>query len=105
MNTALESSLVLIDHSQDMQPLLEDLENITAVAVDTESNSLYAYYERVCLIQFSTPTVDYLLDPLALPPEEIQQLHPFFRRRAHPESISRGRVRFDRSIARLRVYV
>ena len=36
------------------------------VAVDTESNSLYAYHERVCLIQFSIPGEDYLLDPLAI---------------------------------------
>jgi ribonuclease D len=36
------------------------------VAVDTESNSLFAYRERVCLIQFSTPQEDILVDPLAL---------------------------------------
>ncbi|MCX6025377.1 MAG: HRDC domain-containing protein [Chloroflexi bacterium] len=37
------------------------------LAVDTESNSLFAYRERVCLLQFSTPSEDLLLDPLALP--------------------------------------
>jgi ribonuclease D len=34
--------------------------------VDTESNSLHAYREQVCLIQFSTSRKDYLLDPLEL---------------------------------------
>jgi ribonuclease D len=33
--------------------------------VDTESNSLYAYQEQVCLIQFSVPGTDYLVDPLS----------------------------------------
>lgn len=36
------------------------------IAVDTEANSLYAYTERVCLIQFSIPGQDYVLDPLAI---------------------------------------
>ena len=36
------------------------------VAVDTESNSLHAYRERVCLIQFSTPAADYIVDPIKL---------------------------------------
>lgn len=36
-----------------------------AVAVDTESNSFYAYRERVCLIQLSVPGGDYIVDPLA----------------------------------------
>ena len=36
------------------------------VGVDTESNSLFAYQEQVCLIQFSTTEADYLVDPLAL---------------------------------------
>ena len=37
-----------------------------AIAVDTESNSLHAWRERVCLVQFSTPVADYLVDAIAL---------------------------------------
>ncbi len=36
------------------------------IAIDTEANSLYAFREQVCLIQFSIPAADYLLDPLTL---------------------------------------
>ncbi|MDH3943128.1 MAG: HRDC domain-containing protein [Anaerolineae bacterium] len=46
------------------------------IAVDTESNSLYAYREQVCLIQFSTPSADYLIDPLAI--EDISPLGSIF---------------------------
>jgi ribonuclease D len=46
------------------------------IAIDTESNSLYAYREQVCLIQFSTPSQDYLVDPLALP--DLELLSPVF---------------------------
>ncbi len=45
--------------------LLETLSAQPAIAVDTESNSLYAYQEQVCLIQFSIPGADYIVDPLA----------------------------------------
>lgn len=45
--------------------LLHDLSSCPVVAVDTESNSFYAYYERICLIQLSTPDADYIVDPLA----------------------------------------
>jgi ribonuclease D len=50
----------------DLQSLTEELRRWPHLAVDTESNGLYAYRERVCLIQFSTPKADYLVDPLAL---------------------------------------
>ncbi len=36
------------------------------IAIDTEANSLYAFREQVCLVQFSIPDADYLLDPLSL---------------------------------------
>jgi ribonuclease D len=36
------------------------------LAVDTESNNLYAYRNRVCLIQISTRQKDYILDPLRI---------------------------------------
>ncbi|MEN6410057.1 MAG: HRDC domain-containing protein [Anaerolineaceae bacterium] len=47
-----------------------------SIAVDTESNSLFAYQEQVCLIQFSTPDTDYLVDPLAL--KDLSILAPIF---------------------------
>ncbi len=36
------------------------------IAVDTESNSLFAYKEEVCLVQISTPDQDFLFDPFVL---------------------------------------
>jgi len=36
-----------------------------AVAIDLEANSLFAYREQVCLLQFSTAVGDYIVDPLA----------------------------------------
>ena len=36
------------------------------LAIDTESNSMYAYRGRTCLIQISTPDEDLLIDTLAL---------------------------------------
>ncbi|MCU0481196.1 MAG: ribonuclease D [Anaerolineae bacterium] len=50
---------------------LEEVVNILAreplIGIDSESNSLHAYQERVCLIQISTRTHDYLIDPLSIP--------------------------------------
>jgi ribonuclease D len=45
--------------------MLEILRSEPAVAVDTESNSLYEYYERICVIQFSVPRGDYIVDALS----------------------------------------
>jgi ribonuclease D len=45
--------------------MLRRLMTEPAVGVDTESDSLYAYQEKVCLIQLSIPNADYLVDPLA----------------------------------------
>lgn len=61
----LHSLPVLVQTPDRFKALIQDLERQSRVAVDTESNSLHAYRERVCLIQFSTPDTDYVLDPLA----------------------------------------
>jgi ribonuclease D len=58
------------------QQMLGDLTAQPRLAVDTESNSLHAYREQVCLIQFTTPTQDYVLDPLAL--ADLSALGPLF---------------------------
>ena len=46
--------------------LCADLRECRRVAMDTESNSLFAYRERVCLVQISSNREDFLIDPLEL---------------------------------------
>jgi len=67
---------VWVDHSNFFKQMIGDLSTQPRVAVDTESNSLHAYREQVCLIQFSTPLKDYVVDPLAL--EDLSSLSPIF---------------------------
>jgi ribonuclease D len=47
--------------------MLAALADQPAVAIDTESDSLYRYFHKVCLIQVSTRSADFLVDPLHLP--------------------------------------
>lgn len=65
MNQQSLETWTLIQTDADMRHLLPVLRSYPAIAVDTESNSLYAYRERVCLIQISVPGADYIVDPLA----------------------------------------
>jgi len=57
---------VYIDHDRQFRRLVDQLTTEPLIAVDTESNSLFAYRERVCLVQLSTRTADYILDPLRI---------------------------------------
>ena len=57
---------VWVDKPEPFNRMLGDLTAQPRLAVDTESNSLHAYREQVCLIQFTTPSKDYVIDPLAL---------------------------------------
>ncbi len=61
-----------------LEELRTSLEQETAIAVDTESDSLYSYFEKVCLLQFSTRSDDSIVDPLALP---VAPLGPIFEDR------------------------
>jgi len=56
---------VLITQSEQLDAMLRKLMNAPVVGVDTESDSLYVYREKVCLVQLSIPEVDYVVDPLA----------------------------------------
>lgn len=53
-----------------------ELVSYPRLAVDTEANSLHAYREQLCLIQFSTPLSDYLVDPLSI--KDLLALNPIF---------------------------
>ncbi|MEP7285470.1 MAG: HRDC domain-containing protein [Chloroflexota bacterium] len=66
----------IINTQSGLRKLALHLKRESCFAVDTESNSLYAYHERVCLIQISTLTQDWLIDPLAL--DTLSPLAPLF---------------------------
>jgi ribonuclease D len=70
------SAPILVDTATALKHLAELLSKEPRLAVDTEANSLHAFQERVCLIQFSTPRTDYLVDPLAL--DDLTYLAPIF---------------------------
>jgi ribonuclease D len=59
-----------------LQKMIDDLVTQKRVSVDTESNSLHAFREQVCLLQFSSTNEDYLIDPLAL--KDLSALAPIF---------------------------
>jgi len=71
---------LLITTADDLCRLIEKLAPEPAVAVDTESNSLFAYHERVCLLQLSVAAGDYLIDPL-----QVNDLSPLATLFANPQ--------------------
>ena len=66
----------LVTKPERFQRVVDALLNQAIISVDTESNSLFAYREQVCLIQFTIPGHDYLVDPLAL--KDIRSLGKVF---------------------------
>ena len=71
---------ILVADEDSLGQLVRALVSHPVVAVDTESNSLHAYRERICLIQFSTPAADHILDPL-----KLRDLHPLAPLLPHPD--------------------
>jgi ribonuclease D len=51
---------------KDLQHMLAILTGQHRIAVDMEADSLYHYFEKVCLIQFSSEKDTFILDPLAI---------------------------------------
>lgn len=55
----------LITSKDEWRACFEILRGEPCMGVDLEANSLYAYREKICLIQISVPGHDFILDPLA----------------------------------------
>ena len=71
MHNINPAQLVLTNSS--LRDVVKKLSLQPTIAVDTESNSLHAYQERVCLIQFSTREEDFIVDPIAITNLDILQ--------------------------------
>ena len=57
---------IFVNSQETLNQMVADLKKAPSIAVDTESNSLHSYQERVCLIQISIPESDYLVDPFPI---------------------------------------
>ncbi|MDX2160253.1 MAG: HRDC domain-containing protein [bacterium] len=67
---------LIVSTPEALRQLAETLKREPLIAIDTESNSLYAYRERVCLIQISTRDQDFIVDPF--PIKDMSPLAPVF---------------------------
>lgn len=67
---------IWVANKESLDYLAKNLSRQKIIGVDTESNSLFAYQEQVCLIQFTAGGGDYLVDPFAF--DDISVLGPIF---------------------------
>jgi len=75
-----DTPLVLVEDQERLAELARILEREPAIALDTESDSSYSYQEKVCLLQISDRTTDYLIDPLRVP--DLSPLGPILANRS-----------------------
>ncbi len=69
----------MIETRADLDALVQDLLVEKVLAVDTEADSFYHYFDKTCLVQIGTRRQIYLIDPLALGgPAERAPLGPIF---------------------------
>jgi ribonuclease D len=59
-------SYTLISTDEAFRSMLERLTAAPRLAIDIEADSLYHYFEKVCLIQISTDIDTFILDPLSI---------------------------------------
>ncbi len=65
MNAELDPKTVhIVNDTDTLNNCMEKLRSSGEIAVDTESDSLFVYYEKVCLIQISAGGQSYVIDPL-----------------------------------------
>lgn len=57
---------VVVDSAAGLEALLERMRAAPRFALDTESNSMHAHRERICLVQVSLPELDAIIDPLVV---------------------------------------
>ena len=62
-----------IDDPRSLEPLCRALSSSPWASVDTEADSLHHYKEKLCLLQISVPSEDFVIDTL-----EVKEAAPLF---------------------------
>ncbi|MCM8816025.1 MAG: ribonuclease D [Candidatus Omnitrophica bacterium] len=68
----MKDKVIFVDNQQKLAKTIEQLKKENEIAVDTEGNSLYSYYSKICLIQISVRKAHYIIDPIKI--KEISAL-------------------------------
>lgn len=73
----MKSTYILIDNDSDLKKIARRLSREKDIAVDLESDSMYHFREKVCLLQVATKTENFIIDPLKI--TDLSPLKPVFR--------------------------
>lgn len=57
--------MIWVDKQAQLDKALEQIADHRIIAIDTEADSLHSYFDKVCLIQISDTSDDFVIDPLA----------------------------------------
>ena len=60
----------------EVEELAEKLALEKVIAVDTEADSFFHYFDKLCLVQISASCGTFLIDPLAVPASAFDALAP-----------------------------
>ncbi len=72
-----EQDYLHVENRDALLEIVSILENEAVIGVDLEADSMFHYQEKVCLLQFSTPSINILVDPLAV--KDLSPLAPIFK--------------------------
>ena len=61
-----ETPLVMVEDTASLEKVVAELLKCPIIGVDTEADSFHHYQEKLCLVQVSDATRDYIIDPLKI---------------------------------------
>ena len=61
-----KNTFELVNTQPRLSDVIDHLSTAERVALDTESNAFFKYYERICLVQLASEETAFLIDPLAI---------------------------------------
>jgi len=65
-----------IDRVVEVEELASKLALEKVIAVDTEADSFFHYFDKLCLVQVAASCGTFLIDPLSMPPRGLEPLAP-----------------------------
>ena len=66
----------LIEKVEEVEALAKNLRRDRVIGVDTEADSFFHYFDKLCLLQIRAKSGIFLVDPLALPKNGLAPLQP-----------------------------